>query len=402
MKERGINVLDVKRQNREQILLLLKNSGAMSRKDIAKLLQLTPAAVTIIVTEMIEQGIIVERGQQEEVDKRAGRKKILIDIDYDHKFILGISFELDGVEIGICNLKGHIIDSHHIDISEINVENPNKTLNEINDKCIYLLWKNNISKENILGLGAGIIGSVDAQRGISKNAYGIFKGEIEVKKLLEEYLGISVSIDNNVRTLAMAELDFNSDNKYKDIIFVKYGPGIGSAIILDNKVYSGSSNNAGELGHTIVNYKGDLCRCGKRGCLETVASEITLLNKAKSICGNKNITFHEIMENYEQGHKKIIEIVDESIKYLAISLANAFSIYDPENIIFYGEAFKEKRFMDRFKEQFKEISCIDEIDTYISLSSIKSEHRFLGGAALALREFFYKEGGIVKSSSAIL
>lgn len=396
MKKIGINLLDVKRQNRKQILLLLKNSGAMSRKDIARLLQLTPAAVTIIVTEMIEQGIIIEKGNQEETDKRAGRKKILIDIAYDHKFVLGISFELDGIEIGICNLKGNIIDSHHIDISEIDIKDEVKTLNEINNKCIYLLWKNNINKEDILGLGAGIIGAVDIQNGISKNAYGIFKGEIQVKKLLEEYLGISVTIDNNVRTLAMAELDFNTDNKYNDIIFVKYGPGIGSAIVLNNKIYSGSSNNAGELGHTIANYKGDLCRCGKRGCLETVASEIVLLNKARIICKNKDITFNEIMNNYEQGNKRIIDIVDEAIKYLSLSLVNAFSMYDPQNIIFYGEAFNEKKFMDKFKEQFKEMSCIDEIDSYIRLSSIKSEYRFLGGVALALRDFFYKEGGIVK------
>ena len=103
----GINLGNVRIENRSAILKLLNDQGAMSRKDIALALGLTPATVTLICTELLSAGLLYEKGEAEE-EKRAGRKKVLIDINYQYRFVLCISIEPEDTCITISDLKGAV------------------------------------------------------------------------------------------------------------------------------------------------------------------------------------------------------------------------------------------------------------------------------------------------------
>lgn len=408
MEEKGVNVLDLKKQNRKQILLIIKNYGALPRKDISSILNLTPAAVTIITNEMLEEKILCEKGQQVEVNKRVGRKKILVDINYNLKYIVGVSIESETINIGLCNLKGEVVDSQEFKILQESNESKLDILKLISNNCINLLWENNIKKQDILGMGVGIVGSVDALNGISKNAYGIFKKNVPIKKILEEYLDIPVCVDNNVRALAMAEIDFkSSETKENNMIFVKYGPGIGTAIVINNEIYKGSNNNAGELGHIIVKHPGETCKCGKRGCLETIASQSAIFIKTKKFFSAENtpflygitegkienISLLYIIESAQNGDTHVCTILDEAAFYFAMALSTAITLYDPKQVVFYGEAFIYDLFIDKLKLYLKNIIGNDNMLNIIRVSNIEYKYKFLGGIALALRKFFYNEGG---------
>lgn len=408
--EKGINFLDLKKKNRKQILMIIKNYGALPRKDISNMINLTPAAVTIITNEMKDEGIITERGQQIESNKRAGRKKVLIDINYNSKYVVGVSIESESLSIGLCNLKGQILDSKQFDISEKISKSTLNILKLISDTCINLFWKNNVKRQDILGMGVGIIGSVDKLKGISKNAYGIFERNMPIKELLEQQLNIPVCIDNNVRALAMAEIDFSSSGIIENnMIFVKYGPGIGTAIVINNEIYDGSNNNAGELGHIIVKHHGELCKCGKRGCLETEASPNAILVKTKKTFSkdktpflykltegkSENINLLHIIESSQKGDKHIDDILNEATFYFAVALSTAITLYDPKQVVLYGEAFKYNFFIDKLKLCLKDITGNHYIPDIINVSNMDYEYKFLGGVALALRKFFYDEGGKV-------
>ena len=407
--EKGVNFLDLKKKNRKQILMAIKNYGALPRKDISNIINLTPAAVTIITNEMKDEGIITERGQQIESNKRVGRKKVLIDINYNSKYIVGVSIESDSLSIGLCNLKGEVLDSQQFDISQKSDKSKLNILQLISDICINLFWKNNVKKQDVLGMGVGIIGSVDKLNGISKNAYGILEKNIPIKELLEQQLNIPVCVDNNVRALAMAEINFKSSEAENNMIFVKYGPGIGTAIVINNEIYEGSNNNAGELGHIIVKPHGELCKCGKRGCLETVASPSAILVETKKIFSKdktpflynmtegkpENINLLYIIESSQKGDKNIDIIFDEATFYFAVALSTAITLYDPKQVVLYGEAFNYNFFIDKLKWCLKDITGNNNLPDIIKVSSIGYEYKFLGGVALALRKFFYNEGGKV-------
>lgn len=406
MNSLGGNMTTVKLQNRALILNVLKNKGAVSRLDISYMVNLTPAAITIIVNEMLKEGIVREVGQLEEYNKRSGRKKMLIDVNYDLKYVIGINIESDIINIGISNLKGDIKTSKRITTDK--ELKPEDLLENIASECMKILWSENILKENILGAGVGIIGPVDKVNGISLKAYGLWKDKVPVKKILEKEMGIKVTIDNNVRNLALGEMDYHVNDEIKSMLFVKYGPGIGSALILDNEIYVGSRDEAGEIGHTIVESKGEVCRCGKRGCLETIASKSSILNKVKSIYGKEKtpklfiltegnldkVNLECINQAILEGDIETKKILDTAIYYLALSIGNTINIIDPFNVVLYGDVFKSEYVMKRFIEYLKELSCLDNPEETVYQSALNKRSNYIGAIALALREFFYNVGGM--------
>ncbi|MGV8984328.1 ROK family protein [Clostridium sp.] len=404
--KKGINMEGIKQKNRISILNILRGQGAMPRKDIAKQIQLTPASVTIIVNKMIDEGIIKEMGELEEEDKRAGRKKILIDINYDIKYVIGVSIDSKMCSIAVANIKGTIINSISTCINK--KLQPEEILIDIANQCISLLWKENILKETILGVGVGIMGPVDAKEGISKHAYGLWKTEVNIKKILEKQLSIKVVVDNNVRALAIAEMDHEMLHNISNILFIKYGPGIGSAIVLDREIYSGTHNLAAEIGHTIVEFNGVTCKCGKVGCLETIASEEAIIKKISEIFSKEktpilyklcvgdilNLSTDNVMKSSGKGDKEVIKIISNAGNYMALGISNAITVFDPEKLVLYGEMFNNEIFMESFKNGLnKNLTCCNLKDL-IHFSDLNSSPIYVGGIALAIKEFFFKTGAM--------
>ena len=139
MKYQGINLGNVKISNRSSILRLLNNNGAMSRKDIAEAVGLTAASVTLITTDLLEEGVIVELGEAEE-EKRAGRKKILVDINHAYKNVLCIAIESDETFISVTNLGG-TVKCHYSLFTDKDME-PEDFLQKITSKCKRILKEN--------------------------------------------------------------------------------------------------------------------------------------------------------------------------------------------------------------------------------------------------------------------
>jgi predicted NBD/HSP70 family sugar kinase len=403
----GKNMATVKVQNRQSILSILKNFGAISRADIAKKLNLTPAAITIIVNEMVREGIIKEVGQLEEEDKRSGRKKMLIDINYTYKYVIGINIESDLINIGVSNLKCDTRIYKRFPIGEVRA--PEEFLESVASYCMNMLWRENILKEDILGVGVGIVGHVEDDKGISRQAFGLWNKSVPVKKILEEYLGIPVVVCNNVRTFALGELDYNTSEDVSNMMFVKYGPGIGAALINDNELYNGNNNFPGEIGHAIVEYGGKKCSCGRRGCLETLASQKALIDSLSSgFSKEKNPILYELasgdIENLnlkmiakaaEMGEEPEKELLTKALYFTAIAIGNAVSLYDPQRVVLYGEVFKNNFVISKLKECLKDLFVDIKWDSLIELSVLNNKSNFIGAIALALREFFYKTGAII-------
>lgn len=401
----GRNMVMLKQSNRSQILNTIKSFGPISRKDIANKIMLTPAAVTILTTEMINEGILKEVGQLSKEDKKAGRKKVLVDINSNFKYVLGINIEAENINIGIANLKGEVVSFKTI--KSDSKKKPFELLEEVCNECISLLWKQNILKENVIGVGVGVIGPVDKIKGISIRAYGLWDEEVAVVKIIEQNLGLKTVIENNVRALALSEIDTIFDDE-KNILFIKYGPGIGAAIIINGEIYYGSCKTAGELGHTIVDLNGSKCSCGRFGCLETVASYKAILKYINSIFSldatanlydickgdKKEISFDKIVKASVSGDIAIADYIEKAIYYFAIGISNTISLFDPNRIVLYGEVFNNKIFLEKIVNALKTLNVNKNIENIIHISNLNNKTNYMGGASLALREFFYKTGGI--------
>ncbi|WP_408071749.1 ROK family protein [Butyrivibrio sp. JL13D10] len=379
MKYQGINLENVKLSNRSSILLLLNNNGAMSRKDIAETVGLTAASVTLICSELIEQGLIVELGEASE-EKRAGRKKILVDINPSYRSVLCIAIESDITYISVTDMKGKVLCNTQLPTDRESI--PENFLKNVTDECQKLLWKNGIVKEKILGAAVTIPGSVDRANGISLNSYNIWTENIPVASIISKELGIQVIVENNLKAYAMTEIYFGLGRTVNNFFILKWGPGVGASIIIDGKIYQGSNNMASEIGHMTAVKDGKKCNCKRKGCLEAYVSTRTIKDELKKLLGDEydNLTDKNIFEN-----KKALEVIDQKIDMLALNVRNSISILDPKNVMLIGYMFDIPGCFERFVKAYKGYDPLVADDFFVK-STLSENSSHTEGHAVFLNE----------------
>lgn len=382
VKDRGANMSDLKVNNRRHILELLQKEN-LSRKDIAAKLQLTPAAVTILTNEMIREGWLIESGEKSS-DASVGRKKIMLMINKNTKYVLGIHLEPGQYQIGIANLAFETI-GHEVGVFE--VTDIDVLMDKVMKACVNLLWKYEVLKSDLIGIGIGVVGAVD--HGVSRHAYGLWDQSVPIREIIEAEFGIPVFVENNVRALAEAELQL-IEHDHANMVFIKYGPGIGAAMMVNDNLYYGSHNLAGEIGHFVVDPGGAVCTCGKRGCLETIAS----IKSMKKSLGLKEA---ELREKYLAGDIEVVQAVNKGMDYLGLAIANMITLYDPRYVVLYSEFIEQLNLMDYLKKKVYVHYCKESSDISIELSGLsmeKTANKSVAGTAIALKHLFYQKGGI--------
>jgi predicted NBD/HSP70 family sugar kinase len=382
MTKTSINMTSVKISNRAQILMRI-GKEKLSRKELSDQIGLTPAAVTILVNEMIQEGVILETGESEIVKKK-GRRQNFIKLNERYKHVIGVNIEPNEVCISLSNLYKEVIFREAIALRN---HEPEFVIQLINDAINRILTNASISKDSILGIGVGVVGLVNSSLGISYKAYELWNSEVSLKELLEEKTHLEVVLDNNVRTLALAEVD---KTKESDLVFVKYGPGIGASLVLNGQVYSGFRSNALEFGHTIVNINGDTCSCGQKGCLEVTSSPKAIINKISNLLIEDVSSIEDVIHLYKQQNKKVIKVIDEAMTYFALGLNNLMKICDTSRIVLYGTFFKEPTLLQLLNEKLCMFHpTLSENIEYSKLDDNKS----IGGLTLAINKLFIEKGG---------
>ena len=404
MSYTGINLGNVKENNRSAILKLLNEQGAMSRKDLAERLGLTPATVTLICSDLIAAGILCEQGAMKE-GKRAGRKKILVGIDYTCRYVLSIRLEAMDTYITVSDLRGgnRMSVRRKTDIS-IPAE---EFLHGVAQEGIDLLEKAQIPVEKLLGVGVSVPGAVDRGSGVSKSAYRVWNQPVHVAEILKKYLPCPVIVENNVKAFAQAELIYGSGREHENILFLKWGYGVGSALVISNEIYEGRTSKEGEIGHIIVEKDGKLCRCGRRGCLETKASIRAMAERVSAQCRADNMPALYEMVNGDVSRISSGNIdwwiksddlgmwreLDQVIELVARTVAFSITILAPDTVVLYGEMFAVPKVTERFLAFCKEYDPAYN-ENYLCLSELSDQIDYIGALAIVVDELFLTAGGV--------
>lgn len=403
----GINLENVKVSNRSAILKLLNDQGAMSRKDIALTLGLTPATVTLICTELLSGGILCERGEVDE-EKRAGRKKVLIDINYQCRYVLAISIEAAETTVSVCDLKGNRCASRKLPTD--GNRKPQEFLKNIADESKALMWESGIGKERILGVGVSVPGVVRRRTGLSHHAYRIWNEPVEVGAILGQHFSYPVIVENNVKAFAEGELVYGSGRERENLLFIKWGPGVGSAIIIRNQIYDSENSKSAEIGHYIVEKDGKLCRCGRRGCLETRVSTHAIADQVRSACTAETMpVLYELVEGRTERIEArniswwvqaedagLARILEEIVEQMARTVVNTITLLAPDQVIIYGYMFDLPKFEKRFLELCREYDPAYGGD-YIQKSRLGEQIEYIGPLAVVMNERFLRAGTVEHS-----
>lgn len=360
--------------NQANILFKLQNEGGKSRLQLAKSLKLTGASVTLIVSDLIEKGFVVESGSMQR--NATGRREVLLNINHEKFGAVGVNIEKDKIHISVCNYDKVVEERIFATEQLLADQQIDSLIEEI--KSIYNKHKDSME---IMGLGVGITGRVDEKNGIAIDSHGILSSNFPLLAELKKHIFIDIRIINNVKAQARALISDRDDN----FMYVKHSPGIGCAIVVGGKVVNGYNSTAGELGHTVVEKGGELCQCGKRGCLETVVSEKAIVKKLFKKTGEGK-KIEAIYQLYGVSDA-VTSILDECIETLSLAIGNAATINDPKKIMLTGGLFFQTNLLETFNKKMNEFG-FGNLYKIINVDNDKRIKAYAGARHILLEKLF--------------
>lgn len=398
MKGIGKNMFDLRVSNRVAILNLLYATGGMSRKEIAARLNLTPAAISQITSEMIDEGVLIET-KKVEGSSRMGRREVILEIDLTKFKVLCAYIPTRNLRVFCIDLAGNVYFSRDLRLdAKLSGE---EVIDAVCEQMkVYVEQISPGERKWIIGAGLGIKGICDDKRGISIKSFGLWEDNLPVRDMVEKRLGIKALVNNDIRCIAYGDMLFNRHEDIQSMLFVKLGPLVGGAFVLDGGLLTGCSYHAMELGHFIVDPLGSVCRCGKRGCLETVigfdviANNLSLQYSASRLPilyqltgGDKTkINMENIMESFDRDERVVVEMLDGALERFAFMLVDAIGLVDPQRITLYGLPFQSANFVALLNGKIKALNH-GEASAEIVISNRNLQLDYLGCASIVIKDF---------------
>lgn len=348
-------------------LELIKNSNGISRSELAKELDITPAGVGKIVNRFLENEIIEETSVGVST---GGRRPLILKIN-EKKIgeILGVSLAPRFIQIVIGDINGKILKNKKYSLKKRLLEKEHNIL-ELTEKLIERELK---KRKDVSIISVVINGMVDSENGISIFSPHYNWKNINLKKRFEEKFKIKVFVENDVRAMALTEKIFGSCKENQNFVVMNIGDGVGGSIFLNDTLYHGYGSMSGELGHMVVRRNSsEKCSCGKRGCLETEVSNVAIIKKITSqirlnnysslkniLIEKGNLTINDVLKGVTEKDMLTFNIVIDAIYTIANAIDVIISVINPEKIVLFGEIFQNRFLFETLVSEIKKVT-LDE------------------------------------------
>lgn len=278
-----------------------------------------------------------------------------------------------GIDIGGTSIKGAGItkEGKVLDVFSLQVEKGEKqeiTINKLINSINNYIKEQGFKKEEILGIGLGVPGVMDTKAGVITYSNNLQWYELPIVEMIEKGTGLKVKITNDANAAALGEARFGAGRKYKNIIMVTLGTGVGGGIVIDGKLFEGNLGKGAEIGHSVIVVDGEQCSCGRRGCLEAYASATALIRDTKrAMDQHKDSKCWEVADKLGKVDARVAfeadrlgdevgnQLVENYVKYLGEGLLNYFNIFRPEALILSGGIANEGEYLlSRLRNYFEE------------------------------------------------
>ncbi len=395
---------NIRANNMSAILSCIYKNGPVSRRDIAKTVNLTPSAVTLLVSDMIQNGLLREGAEIYE-GLRAGRSAVGIDFDPAYGHLLGICIEATRLSFAITHIGGSRLEEEQVldKLMVPNVYSPDDLLEALLQLTDDFLLKNSLIDGGLCAIGINISGNVQPDIGASQDSYGILPPQTAVTASFEQRYNVPAFLDNNVRSLAIAELGLsrgNADGCEVNGVFIKHDPGFGCTVILHGEVFSGVRHNSGEVGHTHVLGNERSCICGKTGCLSTIVCTEALLRATATVFGPtstpslwqlvsgaaERIDLQALVRAASLGDAPLVRILTEAAMYMSNVIETSLLLMDGETVITFGKIFEDNWFFsllhDTLTKSFGSFRSLN-----IKKSQVSDGDRWKGAIFIAMLNY---------------
>lgn len=320
-----------KQHNRDLVLRTIFANESISRAEVARVTNLTRTTVSDVVSGLLEEGLVEEVGRGESI---GGKSPILLSVVANSRYLIGLNLGQDKFIGAIVNLRGEIKEMVEEPVHDDN----GKTALELVYQIIDQLVRKKIKP--IVGIGVGTPGLVNTREGVVVNAVNLEWQDLPLGQLLEKKYKIPVLVLNDSQAAAIGEFVYGGVHAPdENMVVINVIHGIGAGILINGRLFQGDGGVAGEIGHVVVRENGELCRCGKRGCLETVASARAVVKQMKM----KSLA--DVVAAFNAGNAAANEVIQTAGRYLGLSLANLIATLNIQKIVLTGD-------MTRFGEKW--------------------------------------------------
>ena len=366
--------------NRRLILNLLRNRGPLSRAEIATITGLSPAAVTFVVTELIEEKLVIEGMAQAGA---TGRRPVPVDINYDGHMAVGFKLRHDRIDCILTDLATTPLASFDVPVPDTRPETMVETIVAAIPKLLDVAGRTGLP---VLGIGVAIPGEVDAVNGICVQSPRFGWYNLDFPKLLGEQVHVPVWIDDDISAFTVAQRLFGAGRNHRNFATVAVGTGVGASLVIAGEIYHGSHGLAGKMGHIITMPEGRLCECGRRGCLQAHTNEAAMMDAWSARRGSTAVSREQFAAAVEAGDDDALRVMAEAGELIGRHLADLVNLFDPEVLIAGGEAMQ---FGDAILEPIRQ-----SMARYVFLNTPEVLPDWIpgswarGAAALATQHFF--------------
>ncbi|WP_017349327.1 ROK family transcriptional regulator [Pantoea sp. A4] len=341
MKEPGKGPALLRSHNQRRVIAEMRRRKATSRQDLSAALTLSKNTVSLIIDDLLALGVVDERGPLNK--PLVGRPKIEISLRADKLLSAGIMLERDRIHWSICDCFSVVVEEAFIPLHNHQVES---VLEQLADICRSLTkaWP------ALQGIAIGFPGIVDTSRGWLHLSLPLGWQDVDLMGYLQPVTRLPLMMLNNVKAAALfavqqAQLDHTSSHFY-----LRIAEGVGGALVQQGRLMYGDSWTAGEVGHLTVDPEGDMCLCGRRGCLEGLISVAAV---------NSRLALRQAGLSWESRHLAP-EIVAEVMQLAGDSLGKVLSqlslLIDPANIIIDAPWSEDTHFIQAVYESFNACS----------------------------------------------
>ncbi|AEI12811.1 MULTISPECIES: ROK family transcriptional regulator [Cellulomonas] len=315
--------------NRQLVVETVKRYGGLTQVELATATGLSQATVSTIVRELYAAGVV-----DTVATTRSGRRAQMVTLARR----VGLAA---GIQIGHRHLRVALGDFSHEILAEQTLPLPvehrvDTTLDRVALLVVDLLERVGASLQDIVGMGVGVPAPVDAATGMI-SVHGIMPGwdDVHLGQVLSKRLDLPVYVDNDANLGAFAESTAGAARDFSDSLFVRASYGVGAGIVLGNQVFRGFAGTAGEIGHLTVAPDGDECRCGRRGCLDTVVGSSALLDAIGPVPGIASL--RDVVQRANQGDERCGDAVAEAGSVIGTAVAGLALAVNPQVVVIGGE-----------------------------------------------------------------
>ncbi|GDY26918.1 ROK family transcriptional regulator [Agarivorans sp. Toyoura001] len=342
----------IRSANRREIIQTLRQHGELARVEIGNFTQLSPATITSITSELVQQGFIVEQNVVLDPSSGRGRPKVKLQLNKQAAFYLAVKLSINEVRFMLGDTSGAIIAQATLSMLTVTL-NQSQLVDALSKAIEEFIQQHKVERSKLLGLGLAVQGVIEPHGEGILWSPAVKDQQLELVDLLAQQTQLPVFIANDANCLAVALKSLPRYSKVNNLVAIQLGYGVGMGLIVNGEFYQDAGSAATEFGHTKFSLNGPQCRCGGRGCIEAYVGDYAIYRDASAVYNlpptdmlhPSEKQMFDLNKLAEDEHQAMSHIFSQAGTVLGMGLANVMALFNPQKIVISGPGVRAFDYM---------------------------------------------------------